>query len=73
MRIQVKVKPQAKQQKITEVADGSLLVCLKSPPVQGKANRELVELLAHKYQVSKSEIRIQSGLSSRLKWVEIAD
>ena len=38
MQKRVKVKPNSKQQKIEESADGSLTVHLKSPPVDGKAN-----------------------------------
>jgi uncharacterized protein (TIGR00251 family) len=71
MQKKVKVKPHAKQQKITEQADGSLIVHLKSPPVDGKANAELIKLLAEKFAVPKSHIRIKSGLSSRQKLVEI--
>lgn len=71
MKKQVKVKPNSKQQNIEELADGSLKVNLKSPPVDGKANKELIELLAKKFAVSKSQISIKSGLSSRNKLVEI--
>lgn len=71
MKKQVKVKPNSKQQKIQEEADGSLTVHLKSPPVDGKANEELIKLLAEKFHVSKSQITIKSGLSSRTKLVEI--
>ncbi|MEA5502773.1 DUF167 domain-containing protein [Halotia wernerae UHCC 0503] len=42
MQKKVKVKPNSKQQKITEQPDGSLIVHLKSPPVDGKANEELI-------------------------------
>ena len=44
---------------------------LKSPPVDGKANEELIKLLAKKFDVAKSDIRIKSGLSSRQKLIEI--
>jgi uncharacterized protein len=71
MQKQVKVKPNSKRQTIEESADGQLTVYLKSPPVDGKANKELIELLAQKYDVPKSQIRIKSGLSSRNKLVEI--
>ena len=71
MHKQVKVKPNSKKQVIEESADGNLTVHLKSPPVDGKANKELIELLAEKFDVPKSQIRIKSGLSSRTKWVEI--
>ena len=71
MQKHVKVKPNSKKQTIEESADGSLTVHLKSPPVDGKANKELIELLAKKFDVPKSHIRIKSGLSSRTKLIEI--
>ncbi|OLP19747.1 hypothetical protein BST81_04225 [Leptolyngbya sp. 'hensonii'] len=71
MKRQVKVKPNSKAQKIIEEVDGSLTIHLKSPPVDGKANEELIKLLAQKFQVPKSGVRIQTGLSSRNKLVEI--
>jgi uncharacterized protein (TIGR00251 family) len=69
----VKVKPNSKQQKIAEQEDGSLIVHLKSPPVDGKANEELIKLLAEKFNVPKSAIRIKTGVSSRQKLIEIDD
>jgi len=71
MKKQVKVKPNAQKQKIEEVADGSLIVHLKSPPVEGKANEELIKLLAKKFEVPGYQIIIKSGRSSRNKLVEI--
>ncbi|HLO84501.1 MAG TPA: DUF167 domain-containing protein [Nostocaceae cyanobacterium] len=71
MQKRVKVKPNSKQQKIEEQEDGSLTVHLKSPPVDGKANEELVKLLSEKFSVPKSYIRIKSGASSRQKLIEI--
>lgn len=67
----VKVKPNAKRQHIQEEADGSLTVSLKSSPVDGKANEELIKLLAQKFHVPKSKVSIKLGLSSRQKLVEI--
>jgi uncharacterized protein len=63
MKIQLKVKPNSRQQKIEESPDGSSIVWLKSSPTDGKANRELIEILAKKYRVAKSNIKITSGLS----------
>ena len=67
----VKVKPNSQQQKIEELADGSLNVHLKSPPVDGKANEELIKLLAKKFDVPKSAITIKSGVTSRNKLIII--
>ncbi|MBD2538978.1 DUF167 domain-containing protein [Coleofasciculus sp. FACHB-SPT36] len=73
MKKQVKVKPNSKNQRIEEAEDGSLTVHLKSPPVDGKANEELIQILSKKFNVSKLRIFIKSGLSSRNKLVEIDD
>ncbi|MEL6461005.1 MAG: DUF167 domain-containing protein [Cyanobacteria bacterium J06621_15] len=71
MQINVKVKPNSKQQKIIEEENGTLTIRLKSPPVDGKANEELIKILSKKYSVPKSYIRIKSGISSRQKLIEI--
>ena len=71
MQKQVKVKPNSRKQNIEESTDGSLTIHLKSPPVDGKANKELIEVLAKKFDVLKSQIRIKSGLSSKTKLIEI--
>ncbi len=71
MQINVKVKPNSKEQKIIEEVDGSFTIRLKSPPVDGKANEELIKVLSKKYNVPKSYIRIKSGASSRQKLIEI--
>ncbi len=71
MRFSVKVKPGSRQQKIETGADGVTTVWLKSPPVDGKANAELIELLARTYGVGKSRVRICTGTSARLKRVDI--
>jgi uncharacterized protein len=71
MQKRIKVKPNSKSPKIVEEEDGSLTVYLKSPPIDGKANEELIKVLANKYGVTKSCITIKSGLTSRQKLVEI--
>ena len=71
MQKSIKVKPNSAQQKITKKADGSLTISLKSPPVDGKANAELIKLLAKKFSIPKSRITIKLGLSSRQKLVII--
>jgi uncharacterized protein YggU (UPF0235/DUF167 family) len=39
MKIQVRVKPNSKQQKIEQTADGSLVIRLKSPLLRGKPTK----------------------------------
>ncbi len=71
MIIEIKVKPNSRKPRVEEADGGKLTVHLKSPPVEGKANEELIAVLAERYGVPKSRVRIRSGLSSRTKRVEI--
>ena len=69
--ISVKVKPNSQQQRVTQADDGSFRVHLKSPPVDGKANAELIQLLAKTFGMPKSAIRIKTGAGAKSKLVEI--
>jgi uncharacterized protein (TIGR00251 family) len=69
--IQVKVKPNARVSKLDQAADGTWLAQLKSPPVDGKANEELIALVADKFECRKSAVTIKSGASGRMKLVRI--
>jgi uncharacterized protein YggU (UPF0235/DUF167 family) len=48
--LQVKVRPRAKVSELSQSADGTWVARLKSPPVDGKANEELVGLVAERFQ-----------------------
>jgi uncharacterized protein (TIGR00251 family) len=71
MLIRIKVKPNSKKPRIERGQDGGLTAYLQSPPVEGKANQELIARLAGHFGVAKSQVRIRSGLTSRSKLVEI--
>ena len=58
MKIKVKVIPRASKQEIIKMADGSLKVKLCSQPVNFKANKELVEVLADYYKTKKQNVSI---------------
>jgi uncharacterized protein (TIGR00251 family) len=70
--IRVKAKPNAQTSALEGPgADGVWIARLKSPPVDGKANTELIELVARHFGCRKSAVRIKSGASGRVKLVEI--
>ena len=69
----VKVKPNARQSSLERQADGSWLAQLKSPPVDGKANAELIALVAARFGCAKSAVTIKTGAGGRIKRVRIAD
>ena len=70
MRFKIKVVPNAKQNKVIEEAN-RLKVYLTAPPVEGKANKALVEFLSEHFGVKKNKIRIIRGEKSREKAIEI--
>jgi uncharacterized protein (TIGR00251 family) len=69
--IQVKVKPNSRASLLEQQEDGTWLAQIKSPPVDGKANAELITLLAKHFKCPKSNVRIKSGGSTRIKLVQI--
>ena len=69
--LRVKVKPGARASELLEQPDGSWLAQLKSPPVDGKANAELIALVAARFGLRKAQVRIRSGAGARLKLVEV--
>jgi uncharacterized protein (TIGR00251 family) len=69
--LQIKVKPNSRTSLIAQKDDGTWLAQIKSPPVDGKANEELIALVAKHFGCRKSEVSIKSGGSSRLKLVQI--
>lgn len=71
MKIKIKVVPQAGRQKIMLDASGTLKLYVHSPAEDGKANRELIKLLADALKIPQKNIDIVQGLISRSKVLEI--
>ena len=71
MKVSVKVKPNAKIEKIEKLSETEFKVSLKAPPKDGKANAALIALLADYFDVPKKRITLLRGTSSKQKWVEI--
>lgn len=71
--IQVKVKPNSRASLLEEKEDGTWLAQIKSPPVDGKANEELLALIAKHFKLRKSEVRIKSGGATRIKLIQISE
>jgi uncharacterized protein len=71
MRIYIKVHPRASRSKIEKISEGEYEVWITAPPVDGKANSMLIELLADFFNVSKSLINIAGGKTAKTKIVDI--
>jgi uncharacterized protein (TIGR00251 family) len=71
VRISVTVKPNSRVEEVT--SDGErLLVKVKEPPKEGKANRAVVKLLSAYFGVPQSSVIVISGLGSKSKVIEIS-
>jgi len=71
--LQLKVKPNARQSVLTPPAAPSepWTAQLKAPPVDGKANEELIALVARHFGCPKSAVTIKAGAGGRMKWVQV--
>ncbi len=71
MKFTVHVKANARKNEVALQEDGTLLVRVMAPPVEGKANKKVIEQLAAFFQKPKSSISIVSGKTGKFKIVEI--
>jgi uncharacterized protein len=71
--IRLKVKPGSQREELTELDDGTWLARVKAPPVDGKANAAVIELVARHFGLRKSQVSIKSGASARMKLVTLED
>lgn len=68
----MRVKPNARKEEVRQTGERELVVSVAAPPVDGKANDRLIELLAEYFGKPKRSIAVLRGASSRLKVIEIA-
>jgi len=71
LELHVRVIPRASKNGIQGLHDGALKIRLTTPPVDGKANQALIKFLSKILKVSKSQIEIVQGETSRTKTLRI--
>ena len=71
MKIKVQVKPNSKKEGIQAGSDGGLVVRVNAPPVDGKANERVIELLSKHFKKPKSAFILKSGHKGKNKIFEI--
>ncbi|MCC7074655.1 MAG: DUF167 domain-containing protein [Deltaproteobacteria bacterium] len=67
VRLVVQVKPRSSKEGVARAADGTLVVRVRAPPVDGEANARLVEVLAAALGVRKGDVSVVRGASARHK------
>jgi len=71
--LKVKVIPRSSINKIAGFEGDTLKVKVKSAPVEGLANKDLIQLLSKCLRVAKEKVEIISGHTSRVKTVKFHD
>ena len=69
--IKVKVIPRSSRNQIIGIEGDTLKVKVTSPPMNGKANKSLVEMFAKYLGIPKKDITIMAGEHSRQKYLKI--
>ncbi|MFC2018961.1 DUF167 domain-containing protein [Chloroflexota bacterium] len=70
-RISVRVSPGAARSEVAGFADGVLRVKVAAPPLKGRANKELIDLLSRLLDLARGDISIVRGHSSRSKLIAV--
>jgi len=71
LRLRVRAKPRAAKSRVVGVRTGLLEVAVAAPPVDGKANAELVRTIARWLGLPPSRVNIVTGEAGRTKLVSI--
>lgn len=73
MIITVRVSPKSKKSELIPESATLFRAKVRSAPEKGKANAELVQLIAAHFGIKRSEVRIVRGERGREKYIEIPD
>jgi uncharacterized protein (TIGR00251 family) len=71
MTIEAKVVPKSARDEIWGSVNGILRVRVSAPPIEGKANERLIELISRTIGVPRSNVTIIKGRTSRIKTISI--
>lgn len=69
--LEIQIQPRASKNEICHLTDGSLKIRITSAPVDGKANVQLIEFLAHRLNIAKTRFIIERGHQARKKCIRI--
>lgn len=71
MKLFIRTRTRAKEEGVVKVDDSHFVISVKEPPIEGKANEAIINLLSKYFQVTKAKIKIIKGLKGKNKVVEI--
>ena len=72
VRLRLRVSAGASRRRILGVHGGALKLSVKAPPEKGRANKDVVSLVAETFGLAPSDVEILSGETSPDKVVRLA-
>lgn len=69
----VKLVPNSSFSKIVDYTEEYVRIKISAPPIENKANKELIDFCSKLFDVNKSKLKIVSGDKSKLKKILIQD
>ena len=69
--IHVKVTPKARENSVREGVRDAYKVRLTAPPVEGKANKALIKIIAEHFNLKKSQVSIVKGIKGKEKVIRL--
>ena len=67
MKISVKVKPQAKEDRVEKIGLNDYIIWVKAKAIEGKANQAVVKILSEYFDIAKSKVVLIKGKKARDK------
>jgi uncharacterized protein len=71
MKKQIIVHPNSKKPRIEKDLFGEIHVYVNQPPLEGKANKAVIESLADYFHIRKNQVQLIKGEKSKIKLFEI--
>lgn len=71
--ITVYAQPRSSRNRVAGLHNDALKLCITSPPVDGKANKAVINLLADLFNIPKTSIEITSGQQNRTKTLTLGE
>jgi uncharacterized protein (TIGR00251 family) len=72
MKLSLRVQPGAKRSALlARLASGTYKVAVAAPPIEGRANEAVVELVSELLGIKRKQVTVARGSSSRSKLIEV--
>ena len=69
MQFKLRIQPNSKKESFEQMGDGTFKLKIRTPPIEGRANERVIDILSQALDLPKSSIQILSGQKSKTKTI----